>query len=135
MDAFNYYSRLSWQCREEFKDPAAIRQGDTNEDATSRAVAEGICLLSCYYCVENKCFVCDPHGTIDIRCQDRITLRRHVDGLTFRAMPGKLVMNFEEKEKGDFEVDMVKHRGRTKEIFIDEKILAYLQMSRKVCGV
>ena len=120
MDTFNYYSRLSWQCREEFKDPAAIRQGDTDEDATSRAVAEGICLLSCYYCVEKNCFVCQPDGRIEIRGNDRITLRRHGD-VTFRAMPGKLVMNFEEKEKGDFEVDMVKNRGRTKEIFIDEK--------------
>ena len=118
----------------EFKDPAAIRQEDTDEDATSRTVAEGVCLLSCCCCVENKCFVCDPHGTIDIRCQDRITLRRHVDGLTFRAMPGKLVMNFEEKEKGAFEVDMVL-KGQNKEFLSMKKTLLYLQMSRKVCGV
>ena len=135
MDTFNYYWRLSSQCRQEFKDPAAIRQGDTNEDATSRAVAEGICLLSCYYCVHKKCFVCPADRRIEIRGNDRITLRRHGDGLTFRAMPGKLVMNFEEKEKEDFEVDRVKIRERTKEIFINEKILLYLQMSRKVCGV
>jgi len=50
-------------------------------------------------------------------------------------MPGKLVMNFEEKEKGDFEVDMVLNKGKIKEILINEKTFLYLQMSRKVCGV
>ena len=78
IDAYHFWNTMQHQLRLEMKDPAAMQQGDTVEDATNRAAIIGACLLKCKYLPEENCFRWEWQNmrNLTIRVRDRITIRR-----------------------------------------------------------